>query len=111
MNAKEYLNQIMLLDVKINQRIEEKESLPNGYTDLQKRISEVIDQLVNQKDDIIGKILLLHNPLQSEVIFLRYVRYYKYQSIAEILQYSMRGIYKIHDAALLELAAIIGICE
>lgn len=74
MTAKEYLEQIMLLDVMTSHRVEEKESLPDGFTDLHKTISEAIDRLVNKKNKIIGKILLLHDPLQSEAVFLRYIR-------------------------------------
>ena len=102
MTAKEYLDQIRLLNVKIDQKIQEKEELmslaesrgsqagdPNkvqtsGSTagpmryvdkavDMESRIDRMIDSYIDLKDTIINQINQLDDPRYIELLSLKYV--------------------------------------
>ena len=102
MTAKEYLNQIQLLDLKIRQKQEEKDYLRslaagnsspvlskdkvqtsgsgdkmartvNKYIDLEKEIDEMIGQYVDMRDHIIDQIHQLDDARYIELLQLRYV--------------------------------------
>ena len=129
MTAKQYLSQIRLLDIKINQRIEEAKSLaeiavglrspelkqdvvqtshdsnPVGnavirYLDVQKEIDDLIDRFVDLKHKIIGEIQDMSDPRYSEILYLRYVEYMSFVDIAEAMHYEYKYVCALHGKAL-----------
>ena len=130
MNVKQYLNQVRLLDKKINQRIEEKEylmgkatstgssgnmdpdkvqgslnlhkneELITKYIDLEHEIDSMINQFVDLKHKIIGQIQQLEDVHQVDCLMQRYVDYNSFELIAVNMGYSIRRIYQIHGDAL-----------
>lgn len=131
MNVKQYLNQIRLLDVKINQKIREREALyasifggrsssdinpdkvqnnidPHKdealiveYADLEQEINSMIDRLASLRHKIIDEIHLVEDPNQVDCLYQRYVEYCTFEQIAINTGYSIRRIYQIHNNALL----------
>lgn len=114
MTAKEYLKQIQVLDKKIQQRIDERDSLMtravstgsrgmkqdviqvtvdgdkvgrivDRYIDMEKRITIMIDRLIDLRHKIIGQIQQLENPKHVELLYLRYVKYLRLEEIACIM--------------------------
>lgn len=102
MTAKEYLNQIRLLDLKIGQKIEERDHLKamaegnsspvlskdkvqtsgsgdkmartvDKYVDLEIEIDRLIDQYVDMRDKIIDQIHALNKAKYVELLYLKYV--------------------------------------
>ena len=102
MTAKEYLSQIRLLNLKIDQKMEEKADLMsraagnhspvlskdkvqssisgdkmsntiNRYVDLEKEIDDLIDRYVDKRDMIINQIHQLEDPRYVELLQLKYV--------------------------------------
>ena len=129
MTTKQYLSQIRILDLKINQRIEEAKSLaeiavglrspelkqdvvqtshaadPVGdamirYLDVQKEIDNLIDQFVDLKHKIIGEIQDMTDPRYSELLYHRYVEYMSFVEIAEVMHYEYKYVCALHGRAL-----------
>ena len=102
MNAKEYLDQVRLLDKRIDRKIEEKEYLRNlaegigsfglnpdkvqssinlhktedaitKYIDLEAEIDKMIDSFVDLRDKIINEIHSLDDVRYEELLYLKYV--------------------------------------
>ena len=102
MTAKEYLNQIRLLDLKIRQKIEERDHLKamaagnsspvlskdkvqtsgsgdkmartvDRYVDLEMQIDKLIDQYVDMRDHIIDQIHAVGEAKYVELLYLKYV--------------------------------------
>ena len=102
MNAKEYLDQVRLLDKRIDRKIEEKEVLKSiatstgsqamnpdkvqssinlhktedaitRYVDLEAEIDRMIDELVMLRDRIINEIHQLNDVRYEELLYLKYV--------------------------------------
>jgi len=102
MTAKEYLSQIRLLNLKIDQKMEEKADLMSRamgnhspvlskdkvqssisgdkmsntidrYVDLEKEIDDLIDRYVDKRDMIINQIHQLEDPRYVELLQLKYV--------------------------------------
>ena len=102
MTAKEYLSQIRLLNLKIDQKMEEKADLMSRaagnhsptltkdkvqssisgdrmsntidrYVDLEKEIDDLIDRYVDKRDMIINQIHQLDDPRYVELLQLMYV--------------------------------------
>jgi len=123
MNAKEYLKQIRALDLQIDQRLMEKNNLEwiasrfPGTSEhcrkLAESVADVITDLVNQKDEIIGKILLLQDHRYSDVLFLHYARYILLEDVAAVMvksngkHYTFQHINRLHSEALNEIQKII----
>lgn len=112
MKAKEYLKQIEVLDIKINQKQIELDELhllaestggiqygervqtsPRGDTlerkvvkcvQLEQEINEMIDNFVDLKHKIIGEIQGLSDPNHIEILFKKYVDYKKYPNLEHI---------------------------
>lgn len=121
MTAKEYLNQIRLLDRKINQRIQQAKELrrlaglhsqeikqaavqtssagdPIGnavsrYVDVETEIDTMIDRYVNLKHKIIGEIHELEDPRMVDLLYLRYVKYMTLEEIACTMEKANGGHY------------------
>ena len=103
MTAKEYLDQLHLLDVKINQDLERLEEMKHGalgiramqydtdkvqvspadrlcadvarYTDFSEKINKEINRFIEAKNRVIEQIQGLQNPVYVQVLFKVYVQY------------------------------------
>ena len=123
MNTKEYLKQIRALDLQIDQRIMEKNDLEwiasrfPGTGDhcrkLAESVADVITDLVNQKDEIIGKILLLKDQRYINILYLHYVRFIQLEDVAVIMQkkkngktYTWQHINMLHAKAVKEFSKL-----
>lgn len=129
MTVKEYLEQIELLDIKINQKQAQLEELrllafgdkspsidkpqvqssPVGdkmenavikYVDAAKEISALIDRYVAVKQDIIDEIHSLKNKDYIDLLYKRYVDYMSLGEIADEMNYSYSRIRHLHGSAL-----------
>ena len=129
MTTKEYLGQIRVMDIKINQRQQEYDDLckkrfciggfdytsdrvqhstdGQGYTkvinklvDLQREINCEIDKFYNIKHRIIGEIQQLEKPEQMEVLYRRYVLYQGFAKIAVEMGYNYKWCCHNHGEAL-----------
>lgn len=130
MNAKEYLQQVKVLDVRIKQKIEEKEDLlrrarnisavdysrekrqtvssneaafakiTDRVCDLETEINSEIDEFVNLKHTIINRIHELSDSRHVELLYKRYVEYKSYEQIALEMAYSLAYVKELHKKAL-----------
>lgn len=138
--AKRYLNQIRLLDTRINQKIRERtdlyasifggrsssninpdkvqssidlhkdEALIVKCADLEREINSMIDRLVSLRHKIIDEIHLVEDPNQVDCLYQRYVEYCTFEQIAINTGYSIRRIYQIHNNALLAFSEKVKDC-
>ena len=129
MRAKDYLNQIRLLDIKIGQRIEELEemrsriSLVTGIdyskdrvqstpesgnkqienlVDFENSVLDMINKETMLKHKIIGDIQELSNPLYVDILFRRYVECNSFEKIAYDMGYAYNYVCTLHGNALKE---------
>lgn len=128
MTAKEFLSQAYLLDLQINSKIAQVEQLnllaqkctatisnmpknPNRggsrladavckIVDLQEEINADIDRLVDLKREITERIKAVPNAEYRFLLEKRYLCFKPWNEIAEDLGYSVRHLYRVHDAAL-----------
>ena len=136
MTAKEYLQQIKRLDTRINLDLRELQhwrdlssriSSVNFYAsgssirsieppfvkcldkimELEKKINAEIDSLINLKAEILDCIHGLANEDHQSVLEMRYISGFAWGRIANEMHYSIRWIYKLHDAAITELQNIL----
>ncbi len=132
MNAKEYLGQIKRLDTQINLDLRELEhwrdlsrkissvnfSASGSSTrsieppfvkcldkimELEDKINAEIDSLIDLKAEILDCIHSLANEDHQSVLEMRYISGFAWGRIANEMHYSIRWIYKLHDAAIAEL--------
>lgn len=133
--AKEYLMSIALLDAKIDARVSEMDDLKErllhitatlspdkggggGGTqdkmagtmarivDLQRQINADIDGLVDRKNAAMQLLDCMKNPVNMTVLHRRYFLHHTFERIANEMNYSLRGIHKIHGRALQEYGRI-----
>ncbi|MBQ6152070.1 MAG: DUF1492 domain-containing protein [Mogibacterium sp.] len=130
MNVKEYLNQARYIDRQIDAKLEHQEKLnsiiykatstisdmPGSPTrdiakreraiakviDLEKEIDDEIDRLVDKKREIKSLINKIENSEYALLLELRYVNISTWEQIADILGISLRSVYRMHGAALIE---------
>ena len=127
MSAKEYLEQIRQLDKIINAKIEQLEDLRNmkitatitddirtgevkdrvGDTvakicNLEWEINDDIDRLIDMKTEAIKKIESVKNVDHRVILQLRYLSGKTWEHIADVLNYSINHIYKVHRKAIYE---------
>lgn len=128
MTAKEYLGQAFRIDQRINSKLEQIMSLrelatkatftlsdvphnpsPNLQSmesiickmmDLESEINVDINSLVDLKREMVNIIKAVSNPEQQTLLELRYLCFKSWEQIAVDMSYTVRNIYKIHDAAL-----------
>lgn len=127
--AKEYLRQIRKLDVMIEQRIRERDSLrqfdgvsgisldtdpvqtsPNGAAPfestverlitLETELDDLIDEYVSTRNRIIGEIQGIENTVYIDLLYKRYVEYKTLEVIAVEMNYSYERIRHLHGYAL-----------
>ena len=127
MTAKEYLSQLKLLDVKINQRKNQQEKLKDArynffavntenekvsggvkssynksdkYMDIEKAIEKDIDEYFALEHKIIGEIHQLTNPLYVNILHKKYVEFKGLELIAVEMNYNYNYIRHMHGSAL-----------
>lgn len=132
MTAKEYLQQIKRLDTRINLDLRELEhwrdlssrissvnfnvvGSPTRSTEppfvkcldkimeLEEKINAEIDSLIDLKAEILDCIHSLENADYQAVLEMRYISGFAWGRISSEMHYSVRWIYKLHDAAIAEL--------
>lgn len=135
MTAKEYLLQARFLDNRINSKIQQIASLnelatsctsvisdmpknPNHggsrmadaickIIDLQNELNQDIDMLVDLKREIMRVIKAVPNTEYQTILEKRYLCFITWEQIAVDLNYSIQHTYRMHDAALKEVEAIL----
>lgn len=135
MTAKEYLQQIRKIDLLIQNKLEQAQELrsklevkginfeSDGSTSatrnvtkmndlivsvvtLEEEINQQIDLLINKKREVMEMIDLLDNGDEIAVLYQRYFNYRKWEEIAVDMNYTYRGILKIHGRALQNLEKV-----
>ncbi len=133
MTAKEYLSQIKKADWRIEQKRQEIKRLTEQATsttkeikasirsqgvkdklgdivvklaDLKKIYTAELNNLVELKEKIIREIEQLEDSRYSLLLYLRYVSHKDWGEIAKEMNYSERGIYKLHGHALLKFSEV-----
>lgn len=136
MDAKHYLEQIKMLDAKINQSIEEIEHLKSivykvtpsirpdaggGHSsdqdkigsavakiiDLEAKINADIDRYVDLKRKIMRTLEKITDPFQFQVLHKRYFLYKSFDDIADEINMSRRNTLYIHGDGLKALNKIL----
>lgn len=134
MTAKEYLQQIHMIDVKIGQRITQLDHMRHRVStigsfdysrdrvqtsatsgnkqiedlvDFERSITAMIKHEQKVKDKIITEIQQLKDPLHVEILFRRYVEWTSFERIACAMGYSYNYICNLHGEALKEFEEII----
>ena len=126
---KEYLRQLRVFSIKIQQKKDEleglkaaaenvsagidservqtspKDRMPDDVSrivDLESEIHKDIQELLILKNKIINEIQGLSNPVYIEILYKRYVEYKQFEEIAIEINYSYRQVLRIHGFALQE---------
>ena len=68
--------------------------------DLEKQISAEIDNFIDLKKEIHDAIDAVKSPDQRLVLRCRYIEFLTWEKTAEIMNYSIKQIHRIHSAAL-----------
>ena len=112
MTAKEYLSTISLLDLKITQRIIERQWLlklknrcPKA-AEMEKEISRIIVCLELERNTIVSKIQKLTEQTYNVLLYKRYVQLKNLQEIALELNYSEQYVRHLHIKALKEFEKV-----
>ena len=127
--AKRYLLEIQRLEDFLNQRLEELSSLKAMYglrgcalsekvqssqrgdglengvikcVELQEKVNKLIDEFVDKKHKIISQIQSLNDTRCVKILYMRYVRYMSFESIAVELNYSYDHVTRLHKKALVD---------
>lgn len=127
MRAKDYLNQIRLLDIKIGQRIEELEEMKSrislvtgidyakdrvqsspesgnkqieNLVDFENSVLDMINHETKLKHTIIDQIQQLENPIYVDLLFRRYVQCHSFERIASDMGYAYHYVCTLHGEAL-----------
>lgn len=127
--AKQYLEQLKVIDAKINQKIKERDELrllatstgsleyskervnasSTGdtlekkvikYVDLEKEINETINEFVDKKHKIIDEIQGLDGVSHIDILFKKYVENKRLGVIATEMKYSYSRVKHLHTEAL-----------
>lgn len=127
MNAKEYLQQISIIDQEINyklQQLEDLESMATHITsvisdmpkahdsgsrledaavkiaDMKMEINKEVDELVDLKAEAMTRISRIDDPRYRLVLEERYIHRYSWEDIATDACCSLRSVHRLHGAAL-----------
>jgi hypothetical protein len=134
LSAKDYLSQAYRIDLRINSKIEQVQSLrdlaekavttlsetPNNGTrnirrmegviakivDLESEINADIDGLVDLKREIVSLIKYVEDPELRTLLELRYLCFKTWEQISVELHLDIRWIHRLHNKALNEVDAI-----
>lgn len=135
MKAKAYLRQIALLDMRIEIGMEELEQskamatkvtsaisgeVVSGTRDndkmtdivakiieLQDKLNHDIDRFIDAKNEVLQMLSRVENPNYHRLLHSRYILYKKWEQIAYEMNYTYRGITKMHGKALLAFEAVL----
>ena len=135
MTAKEYLSQARYLDMRINSKLDQIESLhelatrctstisgmphnPNRggspmadaickIIDLESEINADIDKLVDLKREIVGVIKDIDNVELQTLLEKRYLCFMQWEQIAVDMCYSIQHVYRLHAEALDNVSVIL----
>lgn len=134
MKAKEYLDQIRRMDIRVGQRITElnqmrarlsllegidysKDRIQSSPKSGNKQIEELVDyeadiiKLIQEetelKHKIIGEIQQLENSIYVDILFRRYVECYSFEKIACDMGYAYNYVCTLHGEALKEFSRIV----
>ena len=127
--AKKYLQEIQRLEELLNQRLEELASLKAMYglrgcnlsekvqtstkgdalessvikcVELQDKVNTMIDEFVDKKHHIISQIQSLTDTRCVKILYMRYIRYMSFESMAVELHYSYDHVTRLHKKALID---------
>ena len=131
MTAKEYLNQALYLDNRINAKLEQVRSLRElakratstlsdmprdtqrnihrmenticKMLDLENEVNSDIDRLIGLKREIMDTVNMVENPTYRMLLELRYLCFKAWDDIAATMNYDRRYILKVHGKALIEV--------
>ena len=135
MTAKEYLQQTRKIDLLIQNKLEQAQELrsklevkginfeSDGSTSatrnvtkmndlivsvvtLEEEINQQIDLLINKEREVMELIDSLDNADEISLLYKRYFNYKKWEEIAVGMNYTYRGILKIHGRALQNLEKV-----
>ena len=135
MRPKEYLNQLRILNTKIENKLREVSDLklmatctgsmggddvrvvssPSGdglvnkvvkYVELEEEINREIDRFTDLKHQIINQIHNIDNDLYIKILFKRYVEYKNLAFISLEMNYSYERVRHLHGEALTEFAKV-----
>lgn len=76
------------------------ESAVLSILDLEEEIDQKVDELVEYKKAVLEMINKLNNKELMLILELRYIQGYKFDKIAEIMNYDRRQISRLHNRAL-----------
>lgn len=135
MTSKEYLSQARYLDMRINSKMDQIESLhelatrctstmsgmphnPNRggspmadaickIIDLESEINADIDKLVDLKREIVGVIKRIDNVELQTLLEKRYLCFMQWEQIAVDMCFSIQHVYRLHSEALDAVSAIL----
>ena len=138
MTAKDYLKDIRKLDLEI-QTLQEQISLlrknaeglramelsdmPKGGKgkDLSDYVAEIADlqmvcvqhvsALIMKKQEAIERIMSIDGSELRNVLLLRYIQCKEWDEIADMLQYNLRTIFRLHGEALKEFGDVVSNCQ
>lgn len=138
MTAKDYLKDIRKLDLEI-QTLQEQISLlrenaeglramelsdmPKGGKgkDLSDYVAEIADlqmvcvqhvsELIMKKQEAIERIMSIDGSELRNVLLLRYIQCKEWDEIADMLQYNLRTIFRLHGEALKEFGDVVSNCQ
>lgn len=129
MDAKEYLNQLKNLDIKIESLERQKnmlwskcqgsasklsyapksnssgggfEVIADKAMDMQKDIDEKINDLLSLKKQVIDSLDCIENNLYYAILFERYVNLLTWEKMAEMLNYDYKHLQRLHVKAIKE---------
>ncbi len=128
MTSKEYLSQAYRIDQRINSKLEQIKNLRELATkatstisetgvcdsgnkqrmesnvvkivDLERKINEDIDMLIEVKKGIMAMIKKVENPEYQTLLELRYLCFKRWEQIAVEMGYGIDNIYKMHQKSL-----------
>ena len=129
MDAKQYLNQLKNMDIKIQSLERQKkmlwskcrvsatrlsdmpkktgggsgfEGIADKAMDIQTEIDEKIDELLNLKKAVIDSLDCLENNLYYAILFERYINLLTWEKMAEMLNYDYKHLQRLHLKAIKE---------
>lgn len=70
--------------------------------DVEIKIDRLVDQLIDERETIIGQLEGLDNETFKELLYLRYVKYERFEKIATSMNYTYQWIRRLHGFALEE---------
>ena len=104
--AKDYLAQIRKIEHLISRLRSTVATLRSDLTSIgcERKINIRIGELVNKKADALSRVEKISDSDRQNVLTARYVEGAKWERIAVDLNFSMRQVHRIHEAALLDFA-------